>query len=41
MDVLGDFDQVNVPDFDLINIIEDINPEREYNLRPRTKHFNY
>lgn len=43
MDVLEveDFDILNDPDGDLIDLIEDINPERTYNLRPRIDHFNY
>lgn len=38
---LEDFNLINDPDGELIDLIENVNPEREYNIRPRTDHLNY
>jgi len=40
MDIFEDYDLINDPELELIDIIDEINPERDYNLRERIDHFN-
>lgn len=35
------FEDINDPDNELIDLIDAINPNREYNIKPRIDHFNY